>query len=100
MKTSDFDTKKILEIFAKHQGQWGFCWEDGRVSWWDGDQQTFEQVFPPGTPIRLIRSKWKNLVSKRKFLGGCDCGCRGDFEITDKGLEFIGQKRTKKYSSY
>ena len=29
-----------------------------------------------------------------RLVTGCDCGCRGDYEITDKGLEIIGAKRT------
>ena len=30
----------------------------------------------------------KQLI-KRELVDGCDCGCRGDFEITAKGEEWL-----------
>jgi hypothetical protein len=29
---------------------------------------------------------------KRGLVSGCTCGCRGDFEITQKGLDFLMAK--------
>ncbi len=56
-------------------------------------------AMPKDTPPKVALAKMKAL-HKRGFVGGCTCGCRGDFEITDKGLEFIGKERTKPYSGY
>lgn len=43
----------------------------------------------PMFPTPVIIAKAAALI-KRGLLTGCTCGCRGDFELTDKGLEFLG----------
>ena len=48
---------------------------------------------------KIWLAKMKSMI-RRGLSGGCDCGCRGDYEITDKGLELIGEKRTKQYNGY
>lgn len=35
-------------------------------------------------PFKVFMAKFKALY-KRKLLDGCDCGCRGDMQITLKG---------------
>ena len=37
---------------------------------------------------KLALAKMKQL-NKRGFVSGCFCGCRGDFEITEKGEAFL-----------
>ncbi len=37
---------------------------------------------------KLILAKMKQLI-KRGLVDGCACGCRGDFEITPKGEEWL-----------
>ena len=86
MKYSDIDDKVVLNFLAKHQGKWA-TWDHSYFA-----VPTVSSVMP-GVPPKLQLSKMKQLI-KRKFVSGCDCGCRGDFEITDKGLEFIGLVRT------
>lgn len=49
---------------------------------------TVQDVMPKNTPVKLQISKMKQLI-KRGLVDGCTCGCRGDFEITKKGLEYI-----------
>jgi hypothetical protein len=39
---------------------------------------------PKGTPDRVIIAKMRSLI-KRGLVTGCTCGCRGNYEITDKG---------------
>lgn len=34
----------------------------------------------PGVPSKVVLAKAKRLIN-RKVISGCDCGCRGDFEI-------------------
>lgn len=34
----------------------------------------------PALPAKVVRAKLGALV-RRKILGGCACGCRGDFEV-------------------
>ncbi len=42
----------------------------------------------PVFPIEVIRSKAGALI-RRGLLTGCDCGCRGDFELTPQGSAFL-----------
>lgn len=87
MKTADIPDKVILEFLATQQGQWSsHCW---------GPLAEFLKQWPD----KLAFSKLKTL-HRRGLVGGCPCGCRGDWEITDKGLELVGQVRTSPYSGY
>jgi len=40
----------------------------------------------PGVPEKVVMAKATKL-DKRKLISGCGCGCRGDFEVTEKGRE-------------
>lgn len=94
-KCSEIPDKPILELLAKHQDHW--------CTWWDyfgeNDELSVTTVMPKDTPIKLQLAKMKNL-RERGLIGGCTCGCRGDFAITDKGLELIDAKRTHPYNGY
>ncbi len=54
---------------------------------------TVRDAMPEGTPDRLQLNKMTELVRK-KLVSGCTCGCRGDWEIKDKGLILIDVPRT------
>lgn len=87
MKSSDISDRDVLELLAKSQGTWSsHCW---------GELERYLAPFPP----KLGLSKMRQL-HKRGLVGGCICGCRGDWEITDKGLALIGQERTRPYNGY
>lgn len=47
-----------------------------------------EQCMPLGTPEKLAVAKMGQLI-KRGLAKGCLCGCRGDFDITDKGRSYL-----------
>lgn len=85
MKTSDIPERPILEFLAKHQGEWCNWFFDAEVG--PPNERSVVHV------MKLVLSKMKTLI-RRGLATGCDCGCRGDFEITDKGLEHIGGTRT------
>lgn len=73
-------------------------WDDNTLSTWvDGELVEKKDLFSENTPNKVVRAKMRALV-KRKLVGGCDCGCRGDFEITDAGLVLLGRERTSQYS--
>lgn len=91
MKTSDIPDKPILEFLADHQGQW--------ATWGKGHSMPTVQDVMGDVPDKLQLAKMSRLL-KRGFVGGCDCGCRGDWEITDLGLRFIGRTRTAPYTGY
>ncbi len=92
MKCSDLSDKDILTFLSKHQGKWCTHGEPNITP-------SVQDAMPPGTPFKLQLAKMR-ILHKRGFVGGCTCGCRGDWEITDKGLEFIGVERTKPYNGY
>jgi hypothetical protein len=43
----------------------------------------------PGVPAKVVLAKARRLI-RRGLLSGCDCGCRGDFELTAKGIAELG----------
>lgn len=40
----------------------------------------------PDAPFKVVAAKLRRLL-KRGLLTGCDCGCRGDWELTRAGRE-------------
>jgi hypothetical protein len=74
---------EILQFLSNHQGKW--------CTWLSSNERTMPSIanaLPHLTESRILYlcKKLKN----KGYIGGCPCGCRGDFEITDKGLEFLG----------
>ena len=57
---------------------------------WGGFDNSVLIAMPQGqnTPHKLVLSKM-NILIRRGLVDGCACGCRGDFAITEKGLNFI-----------
>lgn len=98
MKTKEIPDHLLLELLAQRQGSWAFLHESGELSW-PGEGKTVVTFARAPVPRKLMLSKFRSL-HKRGFVGGCPCGCRGDFEITDKGLELLGQPRLKPYTGY
>lgn len=97
-QVKDIDKNKVLEEFAKHQGKWAFVYDDNVISWGVGKDEVISNILT-SYPRKVVLEFFKKMINKG-YLGGCACGCRGDFEITDKGLELINQKRTTKYNGY
>jgi hypothetical protein len=67
----------LLGLIARKQREKGM-W----VNTWD-----FEPPYSE-LPDNLFRAKMGQLM-KRGLIDGCNCGCRGDYELTDKGREFL-----------
>lgn len=88
----DISTTAVLEFLAQHQGKWA-TWGEGH------SMPTIRDSMPEGTPPKLQLAKMRQLM-RSGLSGGCPCGCRGDFEITDKGLALIGQPRMRPYTGY
>lgn len=53
---------------------------------WFGDEydNSVTHAMPCGVPDKLVLAKMRQLMH-RGLVDGCDCGCRGDFVITEKG---------------
>ncbi len=52
------------------------------------DAGSILNAMPAGIPINLAMAKAYMMIRKG-VIDGCTCGCRGDFEITEKGRAVI-----------
>lgn len=91
MKCSDIPTADILNYLATRQGDWTMLWF-GHFKGKDDSISDVYYAMPENTPHKLALAKMRNLY-RRDLVDGCPCSCRGDWEITDKGLEMIKAKR-------
>ena len=79
MQCKDIDTLNILKHLNKNKDEWHMLWES---------EYSIVPAFPPNTPEKLIRAKMSKLINK-DYVEGCSCGCRGDFYITQKGINLL-----------
>lgn len=82
MKCSDIPTRPILEFLAKHQDAW--CTHSPP----NEHMSSVTLAMPEGTPEKLVHAKMRMLL-KRGLVMGCGCGCRGDWEISNKGCRLL-----------
>ncbi len=89
MQCKDIPDRPVLEFLRdlpdwddmpgiKRQGTW--FWHDGFHP-----KNSVVRAMPDGTTQKLARVKMGSLI-RRGLVNGCACGCRGEFELTDKGL--------------
>lgn len=91
---------KVLQYLADKQGEWTCLWE----RYFEGNPEhpsltDVSYAFPKDYP-RILQLTIMRRLYRKDLIGGCVCGCRGDFEITDKGLDVIGVKRYTPYTGY
>lgn len=68
-------------------------WPSGMTWYWcEGIENSVVPAFPPNAPDKLIIAKMNQLI-RRGLVSGCSCGCRGDYEITDKGLAWVKENK-------
>jgi hypothetical protein len=92
MQCKDIPEIPILEFLYLRQGEW--------CNWFSKKfDNSVRHAFPDTVPDKIILRKMQSL-QKRGLVGGCSCGCRGDYEITDKGLAKLGKPRLKPYNGY
>ena len=93
IKCKDIPDKHILNYLWETQNVFNECWT---CIWYGHFKETKPEnrdiyyAMPEGTPEKLALAKMKSLI-KRGLVDGCACGCRGDFEITDKGIESLNK---------
>jgi hypothetical protein len=80
MQCKDIPDVPLVRFVAEKQREKG-----GWVNRWDFDGTPYTDL-----PDNLFRAKMGQLI-KRGLITGCACQCRGDWEITIKGLLFISE---------
>lgn len=83
MKASDIPEQPILAFLAA-QTRWSTHWPSLGG---EGGMPCIPDAVP-GFPPKVLLAKLSQM-KKRGLLNGCPCGCRGDWEITDKGREAL-----------
>lgn len=79
MQAKDIPERPLLEFIA-NSPRW--------CTWVYGYPNSVRNAMPEGTPDKVAIAKMRALI-KRGLVDGCCCGCRGDYQITTKGREFI-----------
>jgi len=75
---------EVLMFLAKQEGDWatwGQCFYMPSV----------QQVFPVGTKEKT-QLRFMQKLQRLGLVGGCDCGCRGDYAPTPEGLKFLADE--------
>lgn len=89
MQCKDIADLPILEFVAKHGGI-GCHWFTSADQEWQ--LRSVRNAMPDLPTEKLALAKMRQLM-KRGLVDGCDCGCRGDFELTDKGRAYLDAYR-------
>ncbi len=78
----DIPDRPILEFLAKlpQPANWG--WPD------ETNPDSVRHAMPADIDDRLVVAKMRMLI-RRGLVHGCGCGCRGDFEITAAGKDYL-----------
>ena len=80
MQCKDIPDIPILKFLLSNKGTW--------CNWYRGYDHSVCLAMPNDTPCKLVLAKMKTLI-RRGLVKGCTCGCRGDFEITEKGESLL-----------
>lgn len=92
LKCKDIPDMPILEFLMEHGGIGCTVWRQG-----NGIPYPRSALFamPERTPQKLAQAKM-GMLMRRGLIKGCNCGCRGDWELTDKGFKFLLSERSEK----
>lgn len=60
----------------------------GPATWYAGEENSVAHAMPAGTPDKVRVQTMRKLI-RRDLVSGCACGCRGDYEITKKGVDYL-----------
>jgi len=83
MQAKDIPEVPILSFIAVHGGI-GCNWFGVKGEY----ERSVINAMPDGVNGKLALAKIKQL-KKRGLISGCPCGCRGDFELTEKGRALV-----------
>ena len=89
MQCKDIPTLPILQFIQKWSDTIDFTGLRGVwTNWYFGDEKDVHLAMPEGLPDNLVLAKMNKLINNG-LIDGCTCGCRGDYEITQKGRDYI-----------
>jgi len=96
MQCKDIPDVPVLEFLGGLPVIGTACGETirARATWFDiqprspDGMPTVVDAMPPLPSDKLALAKMRQLI-RRGLVDGCACGCRGDFELTDKGREYL-----------
>lgn len=77
MKASDITDTDMLRAVLRDQSERGSIWA---CTWTLAERE--------GWPTKVAAAKLRKL-KQRGLLEGCDCGCRGDWELTPEGARTL-----------
>jgi hypothetical protein len=86
MQCKDIPDRPVL-VFLAGLGRWG-TWLENQCG--ELFPNSVQNAMPAAVGEKLARAKMAMLI-RRGLVDGCSCGCRGDYELTDKGREFISE---------
>ncbi len=88
LQCKDVEEKPILEFLFLHKNTPCSIFEPQYA------ERSVHLAFPKDIPFNLLRGKMSQMIRKG-FVDGCCCGCRGDFEITKKGISKLEDLKDK-----
>lgn len=106
-KASDIPDVEMIEIVRRcadaecsypmesgwHGGRPGYAYDSSRparghwANWMDISNYLYPEV-----PHKIVQAKLSRLI-QRGLIDGCPCGCRGDYEMTEKGRDWLTNTR-------
>lgn len=100
MQCKDIPDRPILAFLAD-MPRWP---QNGLRMWgnWgsrEDNANTVLHAMPLGTPEKLALAKIRQMI-RRGVVEGCGCGCRGDFQITDKGQLELDHRQASGLNSF
>ena len=94
MQRKDIPTLPILKFLATLNGEWAYWYPltgiEGREAHERWNSRCVRRAMPEGVPEKLVLAKMRQLIHSG-LVDGCDCGCRGDFVLTDKGKALLAK---------
>ena len=78
---AEAETLAVLRVLALRPGE-------RHTHYAGAGMPTVDHAFPPDWPTKRKLARLRRMV-KRGLIGGCACGCRGDWTIYSAALVFL-----------
>ena len=88
LQVKHIPTVPILQLLDSFNGKWASHWSGMDVCVLPAFPAWCADIEPSTHASKLILAKMRSL-KKSGLVDGCPCGCRGDWVITKKGIQFL-----------